>query len=362
MEKINKIGLALGIILILGMITTPMTVANNIPLQKNFNNEIQKSSFRGNNTSLPPIANFSYNPIDPKTGEVITFNSNSYDPDGYILNWTWKFGDGIIEYGENVTHTYWDDGTYIVNLTVMDNSSLNASIEKTIILINQKPIADFYYTPEVISVLEIVSFFDNTTDIDGDIVTWWWKFGDGYYSEVQNPTHHYDFVGNYTVNLTVTDDDGETDFVEKIITIYPENEAPSEPIITGSDFVKAGQKANFIFQSQDPDGDDIRYIVTWGDSTTNISDYAPSDEPVLISHIWNITFPIMILRMTAKAEDKQGAQSMLVEKWVIINGFNRVDVVPDENIGPVKLMILRILSRFPNAFPIMRFLLQRLVL
>ena len=34
---------------------------------------------------------------------------------------------------------------------------------------------------------------------------WWWDFGDGYYSDLQNPWHMYDVEGNYTVCLTVTD-------------------------------------------------------------------------------------------------------------------------------------------------------------
>jgi hypothetical protein len=38
-------------------------------------------------------------------------------------NYSWDFGDGNNSYGQNVTHNYSKNGTYIVNLTVVDNDS-----------------------------------------------------------------------------------------------------------------------------------------------------------------------------------------------------------------------------------------------
>ena len=38
-------------------------------------------------------------------------------------NYSWDFGDGSSEYGQNVTHNYSTNGTYGVNLTVVDNDS-----------------------------------------------------------------------------------------------------------------------------------------------------------------------------------------------------------------------------------------------
>jgi len=43
----------------------------------------------------------------------------------------------------------------------------------------------------------------NGTATNGTPIYWNWSFGDGYYSEVQNATHSYSAVGNYTVKLTV---------------------------------------------------------------------------------------------------------------------------------------------------------------
>ena len=37
---------------------------------------------------------------------------------------------------------------------------------------------------------------------------WYWEFGDGQSSNEQNPVHIYEGAGNYTVNLTATNDGG----------------------------------------------------------------------------------------------------------------------------------------------------------
>jgi len=69
----------------------------------------------------PPGAIFMFEPVNPTIDDIVYFNSTSYDPDGYIVNWTWDFGDGNMSYGEQVTHSYEDDGIYNVTLTVLDN-------------------------------------------------------------------------------------------------------------------------------------------------------------------------------------------------------------------------------------------------
>ena len=52
--------------------------------------------------------------------------------------------------------------------------------------------------------------------------TWFWDFGDGNTSTLQNPQHTYSEPGEYTVSLTATSDDG-TDTETKVdyITVYP---------------------------------------------------------------------------------------------------------------------------------------------
>jgi len=47
--------------------------------------------------------------------------SKSTDPDGYIITWTWDFGDGETASGETASHTYQEPGNYTVTLKVKDS-------------------------------------------------------------------------------------------------------------------------------------------------------------------------------------------------------------------------------------------------
>jgi len=84
----------------------------------------------------PPIATFTYSPQNPIIGEPIAFNaSNSSDPDGKIVKYTWDFGDENT--GEDVTtaHTYASPGNYTVTLTVKDDQGLRHRTE-TIVMVS----------------------------------------------------------------------------------------------------------------------------------------------------------------------------------------------------------------------------------
>ena len=50
--------------------------------------------------------------------------------------------------------------------------------------------------------------------------TWLWDFGDGAIASVQNPTHAYSVVGNYTATLTVTDAESATASDTAPVTIF----------------------------------------------------------------------------------------------------------------------------------------------
>lgn len=68
-----------------------------------------------------PSAYFTYEPAKPDIGEEIVFTDASDDPDGDIMNYSWDFGDGTNSTEQNPTHTFDEEGTYSVTLTVTDN-------------------------------------------------------------------------------------------------------------------------------------------------------------------------------------------------------------------------------------------------
>jgi PKD repeat protein len=62
--------------------------------------------------------------------------SASADPDGSILSYRWEFGDGATSSGDRVSHTFGDDGTYEVRLTVSDDREASSSTTRTVQVTN----------------------------------------------------------------------------------------------------------------------------------------------------------------------------------------------------------------------------------
>jgi parallel beta-helix repeat protein len=111
-----------------------------------------------------PIAQFVYS----VAGKTISFNaSNSYDRDGSIQSYEWEFGDGGNGTGEIVNHTYSQNGTYKINLTVNDNEGKNDTFEKYIFLGNDTNAPEILFvsnTPNTLGYGFNVTITANITD------------------------------------------------------------------------------------------------------------------------------------------------------------------------------------------------------
>jgi len=171
----------------------------------------------------PPTADAG-GPYSAGAGQTITFDgSGSHDPDGDIDFYRWNFGDETSEIlAELPDHVYSNPGNYEVTLTVIDNNgTTDTDIIDLVIgdFVNQKPTAN-HGGPYSGSTSELVNFDGSGSyDLDGMIKNYTWTFGDntiGYGMEI---THVYSKAGTYSVELTVTDDEGDTDAKSTIITV-----------------------------------------------------------------------------------------------------------------------------------------------
>jgi len=169
----------------------------------------------------PSVASFTENATTVFTGEVIHFDaSTSYDQDGSIVSYFWDFGDGTIGTGVAVDHSYADNGTYIVTLTVTDDDGATDAINATKYVLNRSPVASFTQSAETVSPGELISFDASASyDLDGTIVSYFWDFGDGTNATGVATSHSYINDGTYTVTLTITDDDGATASANATITV-----------------------------------------------------------------------------------------------------------------------------------------------
>lgn len=83
----------------------------------------------------PPVVSFDYSPPLPYVNGTVIFNASlSYDPDGYIMSYTWNFGDGNTTNTVNpiITHVYTTAGSYAVVLNVTDNQGLWSTLSEPI--------------------------------------------------------------------------------------------------------------------------------------------------------------------------------------------------------------------------------------
>ena len=230
----------------------------------------------------PPVANFTESAHTVSTSENIHFDaSESYDPDGTIVSYSWDFGDGDTATGVSVSHSYASSGEYTVTLTVTDNDGATDSINATKTVMNRAPVASFTESAEVVDTEETISFdASDSSDPDGTIVSYLWDFGDGTTGSGVSVQHAYSQDGTYTVTLTVTDDDGATDTTEATKTVL--NRSPVANFTESAHTVSTGENIHFdASESYDPDGTIVSYLWDFGDGNTAtgvIADHAYSED------------------------------------------------------------------------------------
>ncbi len=231
-------------------------------------------------TSTPPPVKTIFTPTPnikpipegngPYTGKSVTpiiFSSqNSYDPDGEITEFLWKFGDGVESTEPNPSHEYEYPGLYNVTLTVTDNQEKTSTyltkcaVEAT----NMPPYASINgpYNGKAGQLIQFNS--TGTFDLDGIITEYHWVFGDGTSSSEPNPMHSYSETGTYTVSLTITDEKNSENTDETRVEI--EDNIPPIPVLYGPISVETGKSITFSgVNSSDVDGEIVEYLFDFAD-------------------------------------------------------------------------------------------------
>lgn len=72
--------------------------------------------------NLPPTASFDVSTSANSPAGVSVDASGSTDPDGYISDYLWDFGDGTTATGRTADHVYAESGSYLISLVVTDPS------------------------------------------------------------------------------------------------------------------------------------------------------------------------------------------------------------------------------------------------
>jgi len=176
-------------------------------------------SVQHNVTVYPqPMANFT-NTIATQFNPV-NFTDQSTTPSGTIVGWQWDFGDGATSTQQNPSHVYNNPGTYQVTLIVRNSYGCQDTITKTL---NILPLVTAEFTFDTVCAQTPMHFTDQSSTGLGTIQYWYWDFGDGHSSNLQNPEHTYFMAGTYTVTLIATNSSGVSDTVKHQVLVL---EAP----------------------------------------------------------------------------------------------------------------------------------------
>ena len=199
-------------------------------------------------------------------GSPITFGATITDPSPVDTHtYAWLFGDGGSATGASPSHTFADDGTWSVALTVTDDDGGVATWSGSVVVNNVAPTITSFVAPDGTEGSPI-SFSGAATDPGADTLTYSWDFGDSTSGTGASPSHTYTDSGPYTVTLTVTDGDGGTATTSGTINV---GNAP--PTITSTSFGSGleGSAIPFSVTFTDPGAADT-HTVSWdfGDSGT----------------------------------------------------------------------------------------------
>jgi PKD repeat protein len=167
----------------------------------------------------PRTFDLAYKPKAPEPGDLVTFNASGMKVKKY---YNWSFGDSQSQDGPNLavcTHRYIKAGSYLVNLTTIDNSDKFKNIS-SLVIVNEPPRAKFEWNPAKPNEKEKIAFTaKDSYDTEGPIESYFWSFGDGTNATGKEVSHSYDYGGEYLIRLSVKDKADSTNETQTIISI-----------------------------------------------------------------------------------------------------------------------------------------------
>ena len=127
--------------------------------------------------------------------------SRSYIKNDDIVKFIYDYGDGVSEERDaiNPWHIYKKAGDYNITLTVVWKSGQSYSTSKKLILLPPPQGTKISTSLKKAPIWQEIDF--SSAESEGQIVEYFWEFGDGYISTEANPSHSYKSPWFYIVKL-----------------------------------------------------------------------------------------------------------------------------------------------------------------
>src|SRR5688572_374109 len=168
--------------------------------------------------SKPP-AEFQITPPSLCVGNQFTITDTSSATIA-VNQWYWDFGNSVtqtITTGPSVTYTYPASGTYTIRHVSKSSATCVSDTVTRIVQVFAKPVIGYNFTGGCLPPSGLVQFNSTSTVPDGQALSYSWNFGDPNAnagnpntSIIANPTHNYSVFGTYTIQYSVTTNNGCT--------------------------------------------------------------------------------------------------------------------------------------------------------
>ncbi|HEV8361455.1 MAG TPA: PKD domain-containing protein [Candidatus Thermoplasmatota archaeon] len=224
------------------------------------------------NVNRPP----SLQGISDKTvtqGQTLSFSLQGSDADNEALTYRAVNPPAGLTVNPSTGAVSWTPGLgqagdYQVTFEVRDPTGATAQQVANIAVLNNPPSAAGSCAPTTTDRITDVHCTDSSTDGEGAVQAWLWKFGDGATSAARNPSHTYSTLGTFTVTLEVTDDDGSSN-AATIGDITVLNLAPNAAGMADRTETDRNTPVHFTDQSTDDDGTIASWLWAFGDGATS---------------------------------------------------------------------------------------------
>jgi PKD repeat protein len=181
-----------------------------------------------------------------------------------VVSWSWDLGDGTTSNQQSPNHTYTSNGTYYVCLSITTSDSCTSNYCE-VVQYNCIPTpcqADYNAYLDTTNCYTMY-FYDNSTS-SGNILSWYWDFGDGNSAQQQYAGNTYSADGIYTVCLSImTADSCMSTYCD---TISINCNSPSQ---CQANFAWADTACNVAFYNMSTITQNEQYLWDFGDGSVS---------------------------------------------------------------------------------------------
>jgi PKD repeat protein len=194
--------------------------------------------------------------------------TQSSDQDGSVVEHRWDFdGDGVDDaFGAEAVHTFSENKTYEVTLTVVDDDDLSATALLSVQVTVPEILIDLQVSTFSGSIpLEVTFDASSSRAQEGKIISYTWDFGEEGPEIIGSArqTHVYTQVGEYQASVSVVTDQGKR-ASKQVLIVAREVELQAE-FTNNPKIGKQGEKV--FFDASASQGQISRYYWQFGDGT-----------------------------------------------------------------------------------------------